>query len=740
MIQKRDSRKGQVTVFIIIGIVLLILLALALYIILYQWENEPELHTDDVADKFKPAQTYVLSCLDEVLMDGIQEIGSTSGFARAKEDHSFLIQWDSTEADGITVTPDYFVPYWWHMNTKNDCMDCDMSVENYASVERMQEELSRYIEQEIDFCINNFSSLTGQGYDFSFSEPPEVEIMILDGRVNAQMTYPIEARQGDDSQMLENFGTKQEVELFEMHKLATEILAEEMQTQFLENMLMNMVALSSGVDMDKLPPIAAVKEGYSSVFWIKSLVRMKIKDLIVSYMPFIRIENTKNGDLAVDSEPDAQGLYDGLMIPNDADYSDYSVNFYFMDWPYYMDVTPSDGELLKGRSIKTDFPTPFLPSVQTNHYEFFYDLSVPIMVEIRDEDAFDNKGYSFIFAMEANVRDNKDMLQWHLGEGTIGEWDYSGVSFGIKKGMPDEIPVEYDNEKDEMITRKITRPKKTLICDPSQWVSGPVKIDVLDSNTLEPVQYAGISFACGEYRKCVVGDTDSNGRFISSFPVCIGGELIIEADGYAAKVKSGIDMQTNRSLEFRIYLDPVKELSAQLYMIPIADLRNYTTTDFLDPVKVESIRDLRRTMNQDQKTILTIQKVQETPNEPKYSQFMLIANQSSSSLELIPGRYKVTAMVIDNRGLYIPEMVKEHDDQKVRYPEINMTPAMIGGVHLNEETGYFQVKANELYQSDNLDFYMFRMIEPRDVEQFGHLSGPEKYSKKARFVVEPEFS
>ena len=83
----------------------------------------------------------------------------------------------------------------------------------------------------------------------------------------------------------------------------------------------------------------------------------------------------------------------------------FSVDINYNDWPIYFSIRP---EPLTGTSHRQSFYYNIMSPFQTNTYEFYYDLSVPFLVQIHDKNAFNGEGYTLNFAIEANIRDNKN--------------------------------------------------------------------------------------------------------------------------------------------------------------------------------------------------------------------------------------------------------------------------------------------------------------------------------------------
>lgn len=169
------KKRGQVTIFVIIAIVIVASLIILLtfksdfFKNLFQTEKERFLSQQSAS-----VRNFVESCIKETTLDGAYFIGRRGGYLIAPE--------DSTEFD----IPYYFIENRSYIPTK----------------ERIEEELAAYVDQELFFCTENF-------VDF-----PEVQIepreskttvAILDDFIVLNVNYPIRISKGNSSALVRDF-------------------------------------------------------------------------------------------------------------------------------------------------------------------------------------------------------------------------------------------------------------------------------------------------------------------------------------------------------------------------------------------------------------------------------------------------------------------------------------------------------------------------------------------------------
>ena len=130
--------------------------------------------------------------------------------------------------------------------------------------------------------------------------------------------------------------------------------------------------------------------------------KQKLQDLLISYINIIQVENTKGAERIVVDNIYEQSFYDNLFLKTNLSYENISASFIYLDWPIHFDITPKKGDKLEPSSYRREFPFNLIPAVETNHYEFFYDVAYPVVVELRDDTALNGEGFSLLLDFGSN--------------------------------------------------------------------------------------------------------------------------------------------------------------------------------------------------------------------------------------------------------------------------------------------------------------------------------------------------
>ncbi|MBN2457605.1 hypothetical protein JXB31_00565 [Candidatus Woesearchaeota archaeon] len=739
----RSSTRSQITVFILLGILLLLGTGIYFYFVSYT-ENKniiDEPVVDDVPEHFKKIQLYVLECVERVSVEAVVKIGENGGYIDLDDasytKRTFQKGIYPTESDVVYLGQSHPVPYWWYLESNNQCFECEMSTENIPSYDDIIDQLSGYIDNNLEQCFAGFESFSDEGFQVTVLQKPETTTTVLTDKVLVQTIVPIDVKKGDSSTHLENFGVELDVSLGKIIGLALYITSYESENQFLESLVMNLITHYSGLDSGKLPPIAAFETGSDKVTWSKSAVKNMINDLLSSYVGLIQVEGTKGAEKIRSDNLYEQSFYDNLFIENNVTMDNILASFVFLDWLIFFDITPSRGEVLEPSSYRREFPLNLVSPVFTNHYEFFYDVAYPVVVELRDESAFNGQGYNFLFALEGNIRDNRNPLEWHMGHGTMGVWDYDRMTYGLRDGVRGTYTVGFDPATNLTINKTFSVPPKSLLCDHNQRVGSIIEVEVINSIWETPVSGASVTFGCGNYKTCTIGNTDSSGYYSSQLPVCAGGYLKVDKEGYLSKVIANISSVAEAEAQyFDMMLDPVRILQAGARIIPISMVNNTNnvTREYADVVHGVAIP-----LKEEENIILTLSRDKTYPYDQDFFQTFILDNSGTKTLKLVPGNYSIQATLVDNKGILISARDELVGDHLVRYPPINMTPAMLGSIVVDEGSGgFWEVTKDDLEKGD-LMFYIIRLERPEKVEDLEQFSRVDEYSYKYRELLIPEF-
>ncbi len=611
-------KRGQITVFIIIGLIIVLVIGTIIYMTKVRVTKEIEAVRPSVAkipQEIQPVRDLVDSCIGRLGKDGLKRIGDQGGYITPLP----YTARNPTEGEAAQFSPgaEPIVAYWWYMKSDNKCENnCQFDTKRpflsrTEGANSIEAQLDEYVAENLQACLDNFQELQRKGCTVVEEGKPEITTSVAKYDVFFVVKYPLRATCGKQTFKLEDYYVSIPLNLMEIYELATKITNMEMENRILETATVNVIETFSGADSESLPPPRELEAGppKPGVFWIKYNVLQQLKGLLAAYVPIIQVWNTRNYRYirAPAGTRDSE-LYELIynrqfLVPIEGNYPDLEATFnYFEWWEPYFDLN-CNGQLCQADSATNFFAVP----LTINKYTFAYDLSYPVLVEIRNPTALKGEGYSFKFLLEQNMRNTDAFL----------------TDTPILKGAQPPGPA-------------------SIFCDPAQRTSGLVSLYVRDGLTLKGQDEAAVSYICiGE--SCNLGETD-NGEFSSKFPGCIGGTLRLTKPGYAT-LSVPLDTNTKEPVNITLTMEPIRTLNASVKNYPITKQSKYANWEY---VPGGSLRP-----KEGQSTVIVLTR-NSTPYDEPYSSIAEITGEKPATIDIIPGKYKISLTSFLKENLTIP--------------------------------------------------------------------------------------
>lgn len=684
-------KRGQVTIFIVLGLVVLLIVGV-FYFTKIKVAEVPaeEITISKIAAEFQPVRDYVTSCVEQTAKEGLRLVGEQGGYIYPEDYGVFYNPGQPTEGEGVEFSS--VVPYWYYLSSPNDCIGrCRFDtkavfVDDESGEPSIEGQLSRYVEDNLRDCTAGFENLAG----FEVEERGDVKARTVIGEydVNVYVEYPIRVRAFERSEDVDDYLTKLQVSIKQIVNLSHEITQAQSDYCFLERNTLELIEVFSGLDKALIPPITDLDFSATGKYWLKRDVQDKVEEILQNHMPLMKALNTRNFNIV--TVPDTMELsatinriYSNMILPIDG--RNFEIDFYYFTlWPMYLNV--NNAEFIKPESTYVPI---FNFGVQ--RYNSVYDISYPVLIEINDPTAFNNEGYTFRFALEANIRDNKCL-----------ESEYQ--------------PLEIDAQRD-----------KSLLCEPNQRHSGNITVVVLDDAS-EPVRDAVVSFSSGE--SCVIGTTDSDGVMTEQFPIGYGSVSVMHPD----------------------YLGMSKRLNTELdeggRVIFVVKKRHTVTVDVMKKVVRRQpgwqFVDYPIPLNYVDEAYIQFTLIPQPGEENFETMLSFDGSMSEYELELVPGTYEITGGMNYNKEVIIPATTVKAGGflkkKKIPIAEQRLESLMTGTMLMDKTAGYWFVERPGLENSNKITFYMLT-FEPTDILNIFDLDmvdNLDQFARVNRKQLEPE--
>lgn len=737
-----SSKSAQVTIFIISGIIILFVFAGVLLVTKYTTKEELFSEARPIISKvpqeFEPVQIYTENCLAQTAKQGLILLGQQGGYINPSVLGSFSLT-SPTDQAGINLEPTN-VPY-WHYNVEPNAAKtvtfASLKPELRGSAEfSIDKQLARYVNEHIDECLGNYDLFGGLGFEFKVSDSREVEVNIKSGGVDIILSQDIIVKKGEADTKLSKFYVGIPLDLNHYYDVADKITTAEIDYNFLEKQGLELVSVYSGIDPNKLPPTSDVTyELFSPYSWNERDIKRKYQEVLGSYVPLLRYLGSGNFYYTqTDDGLLAQKVIDNTVLPLDGA-EDLDVSFDYLNWePYFK--TNSDGEgRIKPEHLFVNYE--FLAFGQ-QRYDTHYDVSYPVLVRLHDSTAFNGEGYNFVFALESNIRNNAP-----------------AVGGQVKSVYP--------------------RPIVPLVCNSDHRDSELIKTIIVDSFTKEPLDLVKVGFTIPNQDECEIGITDDFGVVEEKYPAVQGGVINFVKTGYltnlypidtydtrdqplilgsaVAGATAGervIEMHqlhtVNITVKKRNFEKCLRPMECSYTLGNIGAIIPYTDIDCEEGVRqcffnggntlltgnpdftIVGNRSLSQyhdyyftnqnsDLENDEQVIVTLERMEGLGPGVIGNEHLVTAviqGPASSGIQLVPGRYKVNAVLTKNSNLLVPQdercfqyhILVVGTQSCITIDESNLASHLLGGLDWNSTATYLDITAADLYTSNQLTFYI----------------------------------
>ena len=703
-------KRGQVTVFIIVGVVLLLIVGVLIFFtraVKEQPLREAVPVAEDIPLEFNPIKLFTEDCLKVVAEQGLHRLGQSGGYLFPEQWHGlFFDEQNPTDADGVSFPGSGLqVPYWSHNRAKNSERRVQFASFR-PSVEQMEQDLARWAEQELPRCLNRYDAFVRQGFVIA-EQPAAAAVSVVPGAVRFALEKQVQAAKGDAQSTLQHFFVELPADLLHLHEIATQITAAQQNFSFLEQNTLSLLTLFSDTTGEKLPPMTASTFNFaSSVFWQEADVKDDLKLLLGNYVPLLRYQDAANRyEYAYPADAKyretKQRIYDNMILPLSGG-QDLEVRFNYLDfWEPYLH-TNARGGVIEPQSVSVSLlGYPF----GMQRYKTVYDLSYPVWVSLRDPDAMDGQGLLFTFALEANIRDNRP-----AGEGAL--------------------------------FTPFAAFEESLLCNLNQRTGGNITVVARDAYSQEAIPGAAVAFVVGE-ESCTIGASDGEGVLIAPFPVALGGEVHVSHRDYAPSFAA---LDTARGTEETVVADlwRYKEL---VVTIKKKKLLKGAAAGPLAPPGVSgwAFQGAAEPLAEGEQATLVLRRAE--PGEP-FTTGVAVTGTEGATLRLLPGRYELTAHgVLNERVVIPPELRRSAGEEFYVPPPPGIILDQVPNTRLEwNSSALLEISAGELYPAQQVTFYVLELAlqdvpeagrKLEDFELFGQLGA---LSQQYQQLLLPEYS
>lgn len=195
------DRKGQLTLFIIIGIVLVFSVAIILYI---QQQALTSFKADELSalsNEMQPVKLYVDKCIEDTVVPGIIYLGTQGGYLNPPLETLF--------------TENALIPYYYNKGANT-----------MPSLNTLQDEIAAYVESAVPVCTDGFTQ-----FPFNITTGAiKATARIGEQNIVIGVKYPITAKLSGKEEHIENFVLQVPIRLGHIYDIAQQVVQKETKT------------------------------------------------------------------------------------------------------------------------------------------------------------------------------------------------------------------------------------------------------------------------------------------------------------------------------------------------------------------------------------------------------------------------------------------------------------------------------------------------------------------------------
>ncbi len=340
-----NQKKGQVAVFIILAIAIII--GIVLFFLL-----RGKIFQETIPQELEQVYDYYLSCIEQESFDAILISGSKGGYIKNSEFSP------GNEYMPFSNQLDFFgtgIPYWYYISSNG------FIEEQVPSKTEIQEQLNDYLEERLDKC--DFSDFEKQGFEIDILNA-SVSSVIKDDSVSIDVKQDLNINLGEISWRKTSHSVSVNSQLGKMYNLAKKVYNKQREETFLE---------VYGVDvLRNYAPVDGVELVCSPKIWLQQDIKTELANALEANVQAIKLKGNYY-DLAKEENK--------YFVQDIGENVDVNVNFlYSKDWPTKISIYPDENPLI-AEPVGAQQGLGALGFCYVP-YHFVYDLAYPVLIQL----------------------------------------------------------------------------------------------------------------------------------------------------------------------------------------------------------------------------------------------------------------------------------------------------------------------------------------------------------------------
>ncbi len=344
------NKKGQVTIFVILAII--VIASGILITVNYQKIFPNKTLSDDTAI----ISDYISDCIAQKTEEGMKIMSVQAGYINLPEFEQGSEYMPFSSQLNFLGTR---IPYWFYFSGNN------LQRMQKPSLEKMEEELAGYVNDSVYQCVPE--NLDVFGFDIHYDLEKDTKVKINEKNIQTTVQWKVTVNYEGKTVNLDEHTAQLDTHFGQLYSEAEKIFEEEMQNTFLENYSLDVLRLNapvSGFELSCVPKI-----------WSKEKLKEEISFALQNNLLTLKVEG---------SEYDLSSVERKYFVFKSTEKIEDNVFFFYNSkFPMRFEVDPSEGDILRADPVGNQEGIN-LAGICYVPYHFVYDLAFPVLIQINN--------------------------------------------------------------------------------------------------------------------------------------------------------------------------------------------------------------------------------------------------------------------------------------------------------------------------------------------------------------------
>jgi hypothetical protein len=340
-------KKGQITLFVIIAIVIV-----AAIVLIFAFRDT--LFSNNENSEFSEVYIYFDDCVKQDTLQGLKIAGAQGGYIEVPDFNPGSTYAPFSSQLDFLGNP---IPYWYYA-TGNGVIK-----EQVPSQSMVEKQLENYLNQQIKQC--DFSQFLNKGF-FIKNDNINTKVQISDNKVRVLIDSDLVVSKDNASSILTNRQVDVNSKFGKFFNLANNIYNKEKANAFLENYSLDVLY--------SYAPVTGVELSCAPKIWKANEVADNIKQGLSANIGALKV---KGSYYSLNNKDNKYFIIKDIQ-------TDDAVSFvYNPSWPTRVEVWPADNNLLIAKPVGLEQGMGIIGFCYIP-YHFVYDIYYPVLVQIYD--------------------------------------------------------------------------------------------------------------------------------------------------------------------------------------------------------------------------------------------------------------------------------------------------------------------------------------------------------------------